>query len=608
MTRIWLFITTLKNAVGNFIFIAILGFIIFALFSSDEPDIPDSAVLILDPEGVLVEKKRPVDPFDRLFAGEDAESVETLSRDITDAIHFATEDERIKAIALDVSKISGSTLSQYEEIIASLNRFKETDRKVYAFATGYTQSQYYLASNADKIYIDKNTMNIFGGVFLQGVGTYSLYMKSAVEKLKINPNVMTAGLYKSAAEGITRDNMSEYSKEANQELIDALWGNYTQTIATQRDLTVEQVESYADSYHHLIQNTPPAQLAVDQGLVDGLLTRSEWREEMKEIAGESGDTYSHVGYRSYLAASRPPIPVDNPTTDKIAVIVAKGTIIDGDQPSGDVGGDSVARLIREARDNKNVKAVVLRVDSPGGSASASELIRSELALTQERGKPVVASMGGYAASGGYWISSTANRIYASETTITGSIGVVAVFPTFEQSAAELGVFSDGIGTSTLSGAFNQFKDMDPAFKSVMQSSITRTYDRFMELVSEGRGLSIAEVSAIAEGRVWTGERALEHGLIDAIGGIDDAIESAAMLADVTDYEVVYLEKQLSARDQVLQQILDTSVSILVRFQIESYAGFSMGLTTLVPEEIREIVNLVNKPGIYLHCLTCQVSF
>ena len=242
---------------------------------------------------------------------------------------------------------------------------------------------------------------------------------------------------------------------------------------------------------------------------------------------------------------------------------------------------------------------MLRIDSPGGSASASELIRSELEVTQESGKPVVASMGGYGASGGYWIASTANRIFASATTITGSIGVFALFPTFENSIEKLGVNSDGVGTTALSGAFNQFAAVNPVFENMLQQSVDRSYRKFLSLVSEGRGMPVEEVDSVAQGRVWSGDDALDHGLVDAIGGLEDAIDSAALLADLDDYDVLFMEKQLSPREQFIRQILESAASLL---------PFHGGLVTLVPHEIRTLAEIARQPGLYLQCVQCNVSF
>ncbi|MBT4162742.1 MAG: signal peptide peptidase SppA [Gammaproteobacteria bacterium] len=602
MKKIWQLITSLKNATGNLLFLAIVALIVFVLVAQDHHSVPESAVMIIDPEGIIVEQKQAVDPVEQFLAGEEAEDPETLGRDLIDSIRLAADDERIKAIALDLSKLRGSTLTLYEDIARELDSFRESGKPVYAFGASYSQTQYYLAAFADKVYVDADSHPFLGGVFLQGFGAYPLYMKAALDKLYVTLHVIKAGLYKDAAETLTREDMSEYSREANQLLIGSLWGNYVQAIADRRGVPAETIADYIDNYadHLEAADRDANALALELGLIDAAMSRADWRNEMKTISGESGDTYNHISYRRFLAAVRPPIPVDNPTREKVAIIVAKGTILDGDHPPGQVGGDSIAKLIREARNNKTIKAIVLRIDSPGGSASASELIRSELALTQESGKPVVASMGGYAASGGYWIASTANRIFASESTITGSIGVFALFPTIEQSLEQLGIFSDGVGTTNLSGSFSQFRSINPIFERTLKISVEQTYNKFLGLVVEGRGMTMDEADGIAQGRVWTGTHALENGLIDAIGSLDDAIESAAMLADVDDYDVVFLEKKLSPREQLLQEILQTSVSLL--------PSLTVGLLPKMPLELDTLTKIAKSPGIYLQCLSCKVTF
>ena len=602
MKKIWNFITRLKNATGNLVFLAILILILVAVFSQEDLEVPDSAVMIIDPEGIIVEQKRAVDPFQQLLSGDRAPDSETLGRDIREAIELATDDDRIRALALDLESLNGSTLALYDSIGKRLEAFRETGKPVYAFGSGYSQSQYYLASYADKIYIDESSVTPFGGVFLQGFGAYPLYMKSALDKLKVTMHVVRAGVYKDAGEIFMRDDMSEFSRESNQELVDMLWDSYLTTVAEQRGTTREAILSYINNYDSLLleQTGNPALLAVQQGLVDGLISRREWREQMRSLSGESGDSYRHIGYRNYLSALRPAIPVQNPGAEKVAVIVAKGTILDGEQPAGEIGGDTVARLIREARNSDDIRAIVLRIDSPGGSASASELIRSELAETQAGGKPVVASMGGYAASGGYWIASTANKIFSEATTVTGSIGVFATFPTFERSLESLGLHSDGVGTTALSGSFNVLAEINPVFERTLQSSVHHTYRKFLSLVSEGRGLTVAEADAIAQGRVWTGARALEHGLIDTIGDLDDAVASAAMLAGLDNYEVVYLEKELSPREQLLQQIMEAAIATL--------PALSTDLVTLLPPEIKTLGKMAGSPTLYLQCLDCRVSF
>jgi len=599
---IWNFITGLKNAVCNILFLALIGLVIFALIAQQKAEVPESAIMIIDPEGYIVNQKRVVDPVEQFIGGDQAEDTETLGRDIIDSIRGAADDERIKGIALDLSKLAGSSLSLYGEIGAELTAFKETGKPVYAFGTGYSQSQYFLASYADKIYVDADSHTFLGGVFLQGFGSYPLYLKNALDKLSLSVHVFKAGVYKDAAETLTRESMSDYSREANQLLVTSLWDQYLNAVSDHRGVSTDSIANYIDNYAEIMDAADSNfnQVAIDQGLIDDAVSRVDWRKEMQGLSGKTGDTYKHIGYRSYLAATRPPMPVSQPGADKIAVIVAKGTILDGDHPPGQVGGDSVARLIREARNKDGIKAIVLRVDSPGGSASASELIRSELALTQDEGKPVVASFSGVAASGGYWIASTANRIYATASTVTGSIGVFAIFPTIEQSLSKLGIQSDGVGTTKLSGAFDSSRAINPVFEKAVQLSVDRTYDKFLSLVVEGRGLTMEQADAIGQGRVWTGEQAIDHGLVDALGGIDDAIESAAMLADLEDYEVIYMEKELSPRDQLLQQLLQSSITL--------QADFPLGLLPQLSDELAAFSSLLKNPGVYLQCLACSVTF
>ena len=602
MSKIWNFITALKNAAGNLIFLAIVVLILVAVFNQRTREVPGSAVMIINPEGMIVEQKRAVDPVEQLFAGDNARNPETLGRDIREAIELATDDDRIKALALDLDNLDGSTLALYDAIGKTLETFKDTGKPVYAFGSGYSQSQYYLASYADKIYIDESAIRPLGGVFLQGFGAYPLYMKSALDKLQVTMHVVRAGVYKDAGEIFVRDDMSEFSRESNQELVDTLWDSYLTTVADQREITREEILSYINNYDSLLleQTANPALLSVQQGLVDDLISRREWRDEMQSISGASDDSYNQIDYRSYLGAVRPAIPVQNPATEKVAVIVARGTILDGDQPTGNIGGESLARLIRKARNSDNIKAIVLRIDSRGGSSSASELIRSELAEAQASGKPVVASMGGYAASGGYWIASTANKIFSQETTVTGSIGVFATFPTFERSLRYLGLNSDGVGTTSLSGSFNVFSEINPIFERTLQSSVHHTYQKFLSLVAEGRGLTIEGVDAVAQGRVWTGARALEHGLVDAIGDVDDAIESAAMLADLDEFDVVYLEKELSPQEQLLRQIMESGFAML--------PPVSTDLVSIIPPELQTLSKMVGSPTLYLQCLDCRISF
>ncbi len=610
--KFWHTVTATKNAVGNIVFLILLALIIAGIFSAETPQIASSTALVINPTGIIVDQKQVVDPFSEFLTGYEEEAAETLQRDIIEAIDTASEDNRIKALVLDLHAMRGASMSKLEEISISIEKFKTTGKPVYAFARRYNQAQYYVASHADKIYIDKQDFGGFGGVFLTGIGVYPTYFKDALDKLKITFHIFKAGLYKGAVEPFIRNDMSEEAKTANSGWIGVLWTHYRDTIVKQRGISIEDFEQYTTHYDQMLGNDDiePAGLAVNQGLVDAILTREEWLEQMRALVGKSKSSYNHVTLNNYLLATRPPIETVEPGKRKIAVIIASGTIYDGEQPPGQIGGDSMAKLIRDARKDTTIQAIVVRIDSPGGSASASELIRSELAIAQDEGIPVVVSMSGYAASGGYWIASTANKIFSANTTVTGSIGVFAIFPTFEEGLAELGIRSDGVGTTALSGSFNSFKAINPLFENLMQTSVARTYNRFVSLVAEGREQTVEEIDRIAQGRIWAGATAIELGLVDAVGSLNDAIDSAAVLADLTDYDVIYLEKELTTKEKLIQQMMSSS---LEGFHAIS-GGFSQSWTKIftaparVPAEISRLLEMSRAPGTYLQCVACEVRY
>ena len=599
LRAIWNLISAFKNALGNILLLTVVAAVIFGLISRNVPQVPKSAALVINPTGFIVNQASAIDPVEQFLAGDQGENSETLARDLIDAIRQAKNDDRIGAIVLEVSKLAGSSLSLYGEIGKELSAFKNSGKPVYAFGNSFSQTQYFLASYADELYINADSHSFLGGVFLQGLGSYPLYLKEALNKLFVSVHVFKAGIYKDAAETLTRHSMSEYSRQATQLLVDNLWQSYLETVSRERGIAADDISEYIENYADILNDSGGdfGKLAVAQGLVDDEISRSDWRAKMQKVVGKSGDTYQNIDFRSYLAATKS--PTRNPESDKIAVIVASGNILDGDHPPGQVGGDSVARLIREARTEDDIKAIVLRIDSPGGSASASELIRNELALTQAAGKPVVASFSGVAASGGYWIASTANRIFATETTITGSIGVFSIFPTAEQTLNKLGIKSDGVGTTSLSDAFDFTRSLNPMFAKALQISVDHTYDKFIALVSEGRGMTREAVDAIAQGRVWTGAQGLEHGLVDAIGGIDEALASAATLAGLDDYDLVYLEKRLTAQEQILQQLLNS--------KLMTGSALSSSIISKMYRDIGFVSDLTEKPGVYLHCVSCNVT-
>ncbi len=605
---LWNFITAAKNAMVNLIFLAIVIFVMVALFSSDSVSVPDYAALVIDPSGNIVEQKQAINPMAQFLSGYENDDAETRLKDILDAIDSAATDSRIKILVLDLRKLQGTSFSRLEEIGNALEKFKQSGKSIYAFGKSYSQSQYYIAAHANELFLDKHSHQLLGGVFLTGLGVYPMYYKSALEKLKIRFHIYKAGRYKSAVEPYERDDMSPESKLATKTWLDQLWSNYVQTIVTQREISEDSFNRYTNRYDELLSaaENDPNLLAVQQDLVDDLMTRSEWITVLQDIVGKNGNSYSHIGLQDYLAATRAQIPKISPGSNKIAVITATGTIYDGEWPAGYIGSESISKLIRQAREDTTVKALVMRIDSPGGSASAAEQIRNELILTQEQGKPIVVSMGSYAASGGYWISANANKIFAASTTITGSIGVFATLPALDQAAAELGIHSDGVGTTALSDSNNLLGALNPVFDQAISKSVEFTYKKFINLVASGRNMSPQQVDILAQGRVWSATDAIKHGLVDAIGSLDDAIDSAALLADVGAYEVLYLEKTLSSKEKLLNEILNSSLQLIHRVT----GGREMfGLTTLTAAstEVKELLRMTRSPGIYSRCLDCRVT-
>lgn len=605
---IWHGITATKNAIGNLIFLGLAIFVLVAIFSSERTTIPESTALIVNPFGIIVDQKRIIDPFSRFLSGYeyDNEDSETLLRDVLEAIENGGADKRVKALVLDLHRLRGASMSKLEEIGIAIEKFKETGKPVYAIAPSYSQTQYFIAAHADKVYLDKQSFQTFGGVFFTGLGVYPTYFKAASDKLRINFHIFKAGLYKGAVEPFLRNDMSAAAREANLGWIGVLWDEYRDTIVKQRNITPESFTRYTNQYDEVlaINGNDSAQMAVSEGFVDAIISKKAWVQEMQSIVGASKSTYNHVSLKHYLLATRPPIPVFDPAAKKIAVITASGTIYDGVRPAGDIGGDSISKLIRAARNNEQVKALVVRIDSPGGSAAASELIRSELELTQDEGKPVVISMSGYAASGGYWIASTANKIFSADTTVTGSIGTFVIFPTFEESLSELGIHSDGVGTTTLSGAFNPLQKINPVLQKSLEHSVRHTYKKFIRLVAQGREMPVEDVDKIAQGRVWAGTTAVKLGLVDAIGNLHDAIKSAAILADVEDYEIIYLEQELTTTERLLNQLLGSSLKAVHA----ATGGVSNQWHILgkVSQDLNAILEMSQSPGIYLQCVYCKI--
>ena len=595
-----------RRIVLNAIFLAILFVAVVFWTGVDAVEVPESAALVVAPQGAIVEQLTG-DAVDRAIArltGD--EEPETLKSDLDRAIRAAKDDGRIKAVVLDLNGLGGAGLSTLQELRAAIDDFKTSGKPVIAHADFYGKTQYYLASAADEIYLHH-----MGLVMLEGYGRFRSYYKEGLDKAEIDYNVFRVGEYKSAVEPYLRDSMSEEAKEANLDWMGDLWNAWVVDVAAARNLTPEALKDGIARFDQHLDDADgnASEVARRLGLVDHVGDRDEVRDRLIELVGEDqeGSSFSRVGYLSYLETVDDVSNAGN-GDDSVAVVVASGVILGGNQPPGAVGGDSTATLIRQARRDDDVKAIVLRVDSPGGSAFASELIRREFVLARDTGKKVVVSMGDVAASGGYWISTASDEIWANPNTITGSIGIFGTLPTFQKPLAKhLGTRVDGIGTTWISGAARFDRALDPRMADAMQRMVEQGYEDFLERVGEARGKTREEVDEIARGRIWSGADALTNGLVDRLGGLEEAIASAAQLAELgDDYRVDYLQHELELKDQMLVEFLAWTADW---YQPEARAANRPRLQELVADYVRgqteTLLQFGDPRGIYAHCL-CEV--
>jgi protease-4 len=443
-------------------------------------------------------------------------------------------------------------LVKADEIAIALKAFKSSGKPVIAYSEYYSQNTYYLASQADEIY-----MNPMGGVMLQGFGVYRNYFKNLLDTLKIKFHVFRVGEYKSALEPFMRNDMSESAKQANLDWLQRVWESYLDTIAQARHLSAAELQRSVDNFDAVMQsvNGDAGLMATKLGLVDELFDRPSMEEVLLNRFGESiNGGPKLLPMHAYLMQHK--MTVSGSSLPKVAVVVAQGEIIDGDSVPGAVGGDSLAALIQKAEKDDDVRAMVLRIDSPGGSVFASEVIRRELARFQASGKPLVISMSSLAASGGYWISAGADKIFASDKTLTGSIGIFGAIPTLEDSLQSIGVNTDGVGTSKLANAYRVDMPMNPVAASIIQQGIEFGYRQFLDIVAQGRGMTVEEVDHVARGRVWTGSHALEKGLVDANGQLDAALDAAAELAELGDqYEAKWIRPVMTPWEAFMESIV-----------------------------------------------------
>jgi len=552
-----------------------------------------------------VDQKTYTDPLNQIFSQTGQQNSETLVRDVIEAIDTARDDPRITHLLLDTDYMAGGGLSKLEEIGSALQRFK-TEKPIIAVADYYSQSQYFLAAHASEI-----MLNPLGGVIINGFSSYRSYFKEALDKLDITVNIFRAGQYKSAVEPLMGNSMSPQVREETRILLDDLWSFYSSEIEDLRSLETGTINNYASNLHLALAENggDTALLAKNEGLIDTIATRTEINDYLNNtIPGES-DEFDSIDMVNYLKNIRVSANQRVESDNQIAVVVASGSIMDGQQPEGSIGGDTLAGIFSDLREDEKVKAIVLRIDSGGGSAFASEIIRDSINTTRAEGVPVVVSMGSVAASGGYWIAAETDRVLAMSTSITGSIGVWGVIPTIDRSLEKLGVYSDGVGTNDISSTMQIDRPLSEPAKAIIQSGVDNIYMRFLALVASGRDSTPDKIHEIAQGRVWTGNQAIDNGLIDEIGDLKDSIEVAALIAGIQDYTIAYPRKEMTPFETLITEINSNVADFLGVF------GLTPKLGSLIPNSIHyyadkilhplKMMETLNDPkGVYLYCEQC----
>ncbi|MBE2210750.1 MAG: signal peptide peptidase SppA [Xanthomonadaceae bacterium] len=584
---LWNAMNFTRQLIFNLLFFFLLFLILAIVFAvvvggGQGATLAERTTLVLAPEGRLVEQDSR-DALSRALAGasRDNRSGQVQVRDLVGAIDAAAKDKRIERVFLDVDNLQPGGYASLEEVTRALQRLRKSGKQIVAFSQGMSQGQYLLAAQADEIYLDPDGY----GVILEGLSSYQPYFREGLQdKLGIDFQLFKVGEYKSAAEPFVRDSASPEAKEASLYWMSDVWNRYLGQVATQRKIDPQALTAGINDMAAGIEaaDGDMNQYALQQKLVDGLKTR----EEVETLMAERGvkDDNAEGGFRqitlgNYMRHIAPKLPIEADPRPQVAVVVAEGEIVDGDQPRGTVGGETVSALLRGARDDDNVKAVVLRVNSPGGSVYASEQIRREVEQLKKASKPVVVSMGDVAASGGYWISMNADRIYADPNTITGSIGIFGLIPNFTRGLDKIGVHADGVGTTRWAGAFDPMRPLDPEVGRVIQSVIDKGYREFTGKVAAARKQPVAAIDAVARGRVWTGAQAKERGLVDAFGGVQDAVIDAAQRAKLEkadSYVVRYVEEPVTPFENWLGRFAQARVGMAM-LQESSWLRGVLGL-------------------------------
>ncbi|EKR2130127.1 signal peptide peptidase SppA [Salmonella enterica subsp. enterica serovar Paratyphi B] len=599
----WRVLNFVREMVLNlfFIFLVLVGVGIWMqIGNGSNSEQTARGALLLNISGVIVDKpstNHRLGALGRQLFGASSDRLQENSLfDIVNAIRQAKDDRNITGIVLDLKNFTGADQPSMRYIGKALREFRDSGKPVFAVGENYSQGQYYLASFANKIWLSPQ-----GQVDLHGFATNGLYYKTLLDKLKVSTHVFRVGTYKSAVEPFIRDDMSPAAREADSRWIGELWQNYLHTVSANRQISPQQLfpgaQAIIDGLTSVGGDT--AKYALDHKLVDALASSADVEKALTKQFGwsKTENNYRAISYYDYSLKT----PAD--TGGTIAVIFANGAIMDGEETPGNVGGDTTASQIRDARLDPKVKAIVLRVNSPGGSVNASEVIRAELAAARAAGKPVVVSMGGMAASGGYWISTPANYIVASPSTLTGSIGIFGVINTVENSLSSIGVHSDGVSTSPLAD-ISMTKALSPEVQQMMQLSIEYGYKRFITLVADARKRTPEQIDKIAQGHVWTGEDAKANGLVDSLGDFDDAVAKAAELAKLKQWHLDYYQDEPTVLDMVMDSMTGSVRAMLPEAIQAMLPAPLVSAANTVKAEGDKLAAFNDPQNRYAFCLTC----
>ncbi|NNE06277.1 MAG: signal peptide peptidase SppA [Xanthomonadales bacterium] len=601
--RFWRIVNGARIVFLNVLFLLFLYVFYVAMLRPDEPlSMRGDTTLVLRPHGNVVEQYSS-SPLDRALArATDQAPVETRLRDILEAVDRASRDSRISQMVIDTDYLWNIGLSSLQDIEHAITAFKASGKPVYAVAEALGQHQYYLASMADEIWLSPD-----GLVWMDGYSNIRHFYREGLEKLEVEINLFRVGEYKSAMEPYIRNDMSPEAKEAAQFWLESLWQQYLEAVSRNRGMPMSRLTEAITNFADKVEAAEGdfAQLALNLGLVDRLVSGPEARTVLAATGAPNdvGDSFRAVGIEHYLEISGYSTARQR---GNVRIVVAEGEITRGEQPPGRIGAETTAGDLRAAGRDEQVKAVVLRIDSPGGDAFSSEVIRREVQALRESGKTVVVSMGDVAASGGYWIAMGANEIWANPATITGSIGVYGMIPTFGATLQKIGVYADGVGTTPLAGKLRIDRPLDEDVKRIFQSSTNHIYEEFLDLVRVSRGFESREaVNEFARGRVWSGRQAVEFGLVDRTGTLQDAVESAARIAGLGDtYTVSWTEPELTQFERLL---LEMTSGVLARIH-SGKRGVSDLPTSFVQQMIEDLRFIASRDDgftVAAHCL-CSI--